>query len=126
MALSPREPGGKRKDTTGGAMTLQVGVIGVGVMGSRHAANVARLWPRARLAAVADVNEEAARSVAGSLDCRWFSSPQDLLEQADIQAVVIASSDDTHAALVEGAARCGKDMFCEKPLALSVADAERV
>ena len=105
-------------------MTLGVGVIGVGTIGRRHAENVAALAPRARLVAVADLNAAAAQSVAQALDCAWYSDPQELLSKSDVQAVVIASTADTHASLVAEAAARGKDALCEKPLALSVADAQ--
>jgi predicted dehydrogenase len=104
-------------------MTLHVGVAGVGVMGRRHAHNVAALWPRARLAAVADANVEAARSVAAELDCDWYADVQEMLIQPDIQAIVIATGADSHALLAMLAARSGKDVLVEKPLALTVEDA---
>jgi scyllo-inositol 2-dehydrogenase (NAD+) len=105
-------------------MTLGVGVIGVGVLGRRHAENVARLGPRARLVAVADVNAEAARAVARELGCDWTADPRELVARPDVRAVVIATGSDTHAALTVAAAAEGKDSLCEKPLALTVADAQ--
>jgi inositol 2-dehydrogenase len=104
-------------------MTLQVGVIGVGLMGRRHAENVAAQAPRARLVAVADVDAAKAESAARALGCDWYADPHDLLKRPDIQAVVIATAAGTHAPLTIAAAERGKDILCEKPLALTVADA---
>lgn len=92
-------------------------------MGRRHAENVARSYPRALLVAVADANAAAAESTAAALSCEWYVDPLDLLERPDVQAVVIVTSDDTHAALVQAAAERGKSILCEKPLALTVKDA---
>ncbi len=104
-------------------MTLEVGVIGVGVLGRRHAENVARLWPRARLVAVADLDATAAQAVARDLACDWTADPYEVMARSDVRAVVIATGSDMHAPLTVAAAERGKDILCEKPLALSVADA---
>jgi inositol 2-dehydrogenase len=104
-------------------MTLGVGVIGTGAMGRRHAENLAGLWPRARVLAVADASPTAAQSVAEALECDWYADAQDLLDRTDIQAVVIAANDATHADFTIAAAERGKDIFCEKPLAITVEDA---
>lgn len=104
-------------------MTLGVGVIGVGVMGRRHAENVACQGSRARLVAVADVNASAAEALARRLGCDWYVEPHELLERTDIQAVVIVTGADTHASLTIAAAHRGKDILCEKPLGLTVAEA---
>ena len=93
------------------------------MMGRRHARNVATLWPRARLVAVADVNVEAAQSVAAELECDWYADVHEMLARPDLQAVVIATSADTHASLAVAAAEQSKDMLVEKPLALTVEDA---
>src|SRR5438067_12730020 len=100
-------------------MTLRVAVAGVGAIGRRHAQNVAALWPRARLVAVADVNQEAAEAVARELECDWFSDAGEMLGRADVQAVVIASSADSHASLSIAAAEAGKDVLVEEPLSLT-------
>ncbi len=105
-------------------MTLGVGVIGVGVLGRRHAENVARLAPRARLVAVADAHAAAAESVAREFGCVWTAEPRELMARLDVHAVVIATGSDTHASLTSAAAAAGKDILCEKPLALSVGAAQ--
>jgi scyllo-inositol 2-dehydrogenase (NAD+) len=104
-------------------MTLNVGVAGVGLMGRRHAHNIAALWPRARLVAVADINRDVAQVVARDLDCDCHADPYELLARSDIDAVVIVTRADTHAPLVTAAAEQGKDILVEKPLALTLGDA---
>jgi scyllo-inositol 2-dehydrogenase (NAD+) len=103
---------------------LGVGVLGVGEMGRRHAENLRHLVPAARLVAVADVSAERAEETATELEIeRSFSSLESMLECKDIDAVVIATPDKFHAAAIKLAAAAGKDILCEKPLALTLADA---
>jgi myo-inositol 2-dehydrogenase / D-chiro-inositol 1-dehydrogenase len=103
---------------------LGIGVLGVGEMGRRHADNLRRLVPQARLVAVADIAAERARHVAAELEIEHsFGSLEDLLACKDLQAVVIASPDKFHAQGIQSAAAAGKDILCEKPLATNLPDA---
>ena len=103
---------------------LGVGLVGVGEMGMRHAENIRRLVPEARLIAIADVASERARQAAAELEIEHsYVNLEDMLECKDLDAVLIATPDKFHAQAVEVAARAGKDILCEKPLALTLADA---
>src|ERR1700677_2774442 len=103
---------------------LGVGVLGVGEMGKRHAENLRRLVPEARLVAIADASPERACQVAAELEIEnWYGSLEAMLERKDLDAVLIATPDKFHAQAVGIAARAGKDVLCEKPLALNLADA---
>jgi len=103
---------------------LGVGVLGVGEMGKRHAENIRRLVPEARLVAVADASADRARQVAAELEIEnSYGSLEALLECKDLDAVLIATPDKFHAQAIGIAARSGKDILCEKPLALNIADA---
>jgi predicted dehydrogenase len=104
---------------------LKVGVLGVGEMGRRHAENLRRLVPHAQLVAVADVNSDRARYTAADLEIdKSYSSLEAMLECKGLDAVIIATPDKFHAPAVKATAAAGKDMLCEKPLALNVADAQ--
>jgi len=103
---------------------LGIGVLGVGEMGKRHAENIRRLVPEARLVAVADAAADRARQVAAELEIEnSYGSLEALLECKDLDAVLIATPDKFHAQAIGIAARSGKDILCEKPLALNIADA---
>jgi myo-inositol 2-dehydrogenase/D-chiro-inositol 1-dehydrogenase len=105
---------------------VAVGLIGGGRMGSFHAETLARRLPGARLAAIADPAPGAAQRLAGPLGCsRALTDPSQLLADPGVDAVVIATPARTHAGLVEAAARAGKAVYCEKPMALTLADADR-
>jgi predicted dehydrogenase len=93
-------------------------------MGRRHAENLRRNVPEAKLVAIADVSHERARQVATELEIdHSYNSLEAMLENKDIEAVLIATPDKFHAQAVTTAVRAGKDILCEKPLALNMADA---
>jgi myo-inositol 2-dehydrogenase / D-chiro-inositol 1-dehydrogenase len=96
--------------------------FGAGRIGAIHAANIAA-HPAARLHTVVDTDQAAAERLAGRHGAA-VSAQAETLADPDIDAVVIASSTDTHADLVEAAARTGKAIFCEKPLDLDRRRAE--
>jgi inositol 2-dehydrogenase len=103
---------------------LGVGVLGVGEMGKRHAENLRRLVPEARLIAIADVSAQRATQVAEELAIEHtYSSLEEMVQRKDIDAVVIAAPDRFHAQLVRTAAAAGKDILCEKPLATTLEEA---
>jgi scyllo-inositol 2-dehydrogenase (NAD+) len=106
---------------------LGVGVLGVGEMGRRHAENLRRLVPQAQLVAVADVSAERARRTAQELEVEnSYSSLEAMLECKGLDAVVIATPDKFHASAVKTAAAAGKDILCEKPIALSLSEAHEL
>jgi scyllo-inositol 2-dehydrogenase (NAD+) len=103
---------------------LGVGVLGVGEMGKRHAENLRRLVPEARLVAIADVAAQRAKQVADELEIEnAYSSLEEMVQNKDIDAVVIATPDKFHAESIRIAAASGKNILCEKPLALTLEDA---
>ncbi len=106
---------------------ISAGLIGAGRMGSFHAETLARRLPGTRLAAIADPAPGAAQQLADRLGggLRALTDPGQLLADPAVDAVVIVTPARTHAGLVEAAARAGKAVYCEKPMALTLADADR-
>src|SRR5688572_3868527 len=92
--------------------------FGAGFIGKIHGANIAK-HPRAELAYIYDVNTEAAEQLAAQLGARVAASPEEIWD-ADIDAVLIASSTNTHADLLNGAIRASKPTYCEKPIDLDI------
>ena len=104
---------------------LKVGLIGLGRMGRIYAEALIFKIPRAELVAVADINSEAARKIAASYSIKhWFDNYQDLLKIEAIRGVVIAASTSVHTEIIVGAAEAGKDIFCEKPVALTLKETD--
>ncbi|MCW6511033.1 inositol 2-dehydrogenase [Lichenifustis flavocetrariae] len=96
---------------------LKFGLIGAGRIGRIHGANV-HARPGAELVAVADFDLKAAQAFAAETGAEAMSS-EAILNSSDIDAILICSPTDTHAHLIETAARAGKAVFCEKPVDLS-------
>ena len=104
---------------------VRIGLLGCGRIGSMHAELIARRVPGVCLAAVHDVVEEAAVSVAESFGARRASSVAELVGADDVDAVAICSSTDTHMDLLEVVCGAGKPAFVEKPLSLDLAEVDR-
>ncbi|MEW5959490.1 MAG: inositol 2-dehydrogenase [Chloroflexota bacterium] len=101
---------------------VNVGLIGAGRIGRVHAENLAYRIPEVNLAAVADVFLEAAEKCAFDFQIPIATQdPRRIFEDKTIDAVVIGSSTNTHAQFISEAAKAGKHIFCEKPIALDLA-----
>ncbi|WP_407315400.1 Gfo/Idh/MocA family oxidoreductase [Pseudomonas sp. nanlin1] len=106
--------------------TLRLGLIGAGRMGSFHGQTAARHIPGACLAAIADPTPGQVARLAAELGVeRVYSDPLQLLDDPDIDGVLIAAPARSHAELVISAARAGKSVFCEKPMAITLDEADR-
>ncbi len=105
---------------------LNIGLIGVGRIGKVHAEHLAYRIPRARLAAVSDVNLEAAAALGAKLGVgRVEADHRALLADPALDAVVICSPTDLHAPMIEASAAAGKHIFCEKPVARTLGEIDR-
>ena len=95
-------------------------VLGCGRIGRMHASNI-EAHPRARLVGVYDVAERAARETGTALGAMVATSIDEALALPGVDAVLIASSTDTHVELITRAAKAGKAVLCEKPIDLDLA-----
>ena len=93
---------------------LRVGVIGTGGMGGRHADNLSRRVNGATVGGIFDMDKVRASQVATECGgATIFASAEALIASAEIDAVIIASPDSTHAALALSCVRAGKPVLCE-------------
>lgn len=96
---------------------VKIGVIGSGRIGRLHIENLTHLVNAADVIAVADVYVEKSREWIENLGIKnLYSDYRELLANDEVEAVVIATSTDTHAEISIAAARAGKQIFCEKPI----------
>jgi myo-inositol 2-dehydrogenase / D-chiro-inositol 1-dehydrogenase len=99
---------------------INVALLGAGRIGKVHAESLARHIPGARLYAVADVSADAAQSCAAMYGARAETDYRRLLGDPEVHAVAICTATDTHAQIITEAAEAGKQIFCEKPIALGL------
>ena len=104
---------------------VRFGLIGCGRIGTYHATTLERRLTEATLVAVADPVEAAAQRLGETLGVEWLSDPQALIDDPRVEAVAITCASTAHADLVVAAARAGKAVFVEKPMAMTLADADR-
>jgi myo-inositol 2-dehydrogenase/D-chiro-inositol 1-dehydrogenase len=100
-----------------------VGVIGAGAMGADHIRTLSTSVPSARVSAVYDFNPDTARAAASPVGADVAGSAEELIESSSVDAVIIASPDRTHAELVRACLAAGKQVLCEKPLAVTADEA---
>jgi len=92
--------------------------FGAGFIGKIHGANIAK-HPRAELTYIYDTYPAAAEELAAKLGAKVASSPEEIWS-SNVDAVLIASSTNTHADLLSGAMQAGKPIYCEKPIDLDI------
>ena len=106
---------------------LGIGVIGLGRLGNSYAKYLNGRIGGAHVVAISDVNEETAASLAAELGVsKKYRAHEDLISDAEVDAVVIVSPTSTHKEIVLAAANHGKPIFCEKPLSISLAEAQEM
>ncbi len=97
---------------------IRIGLFGAGFIGSVHAQNISQHSDR-ELTVIFDPNADAARKLADETGAVAAETESDVLNRK-IDAVVIASSTDTHADLLQQATRAGIPVLCEKPIHLDL------
>ena len=103
---------------------LPVGLIGSGPMGASLARACAKL-ERAEIVAVCDISKEAAQALGQELGVDHYADDgRRILKRDDIACVIIATPPLLHRKGVERAAKAGKHIFCEKPMATNVSDCD--
>lgn len=108
-------------------MTIRVGVIGTGGIGTDHATKLATTISGSTVSAVTDINRPRAEEVARGLGgARVYADGFELIKSDEVDAVLIASIGETHAAFTLACIEAGKPVMCEKPLAPTTPECLRV
>lgn len=108
-------------------MPILLGIIGCGRATQQLHLPALRFVPAIKVAALADVDLSRVETAAGQFpNARRYSEPGELLADSELKAVAICTPPQTHAELALGALAAGKHVLVEKPLALTIADGERM
>lgn len=109
-------------------MTIRYGIIGTGMMGREHISNILAL-DDAEIVGLADPNEfslKHAQQLAGVSDAGCHADYKDLLARSDLDALVVATPNHTHADVMIDALASDNHILVEKPLAVTVAECDRI
>jgi predicted dehydrogenase len=104
---------------------LRVGIVGAGFMGQMHA-NVYSYLPGVKLVGVADILQEKAEKIANEKGAVAYSSFEEMLAGEELDLVDICLPTYLHCEYTVKAALAGKHVFCEKPMAMSLAEADKM
>jgi myo-inositol 2-dehydrogenase / D-chiro-inositol 1-dehydrogenase len=108
-------------------MTVKIGLIGAGVMGADHARILSTAVSGVELVGLCDPDAGRRSKIVDMCGTvRAFADPLDLIRDGRVDAVLIASPDETHGRLVLACLDVQKPVLCEKPLAPSVEDCRKV
>ena len=99
-------------------MTVRIGVIGTGMIGQDHIRRLTQVLAGGEVVAVTDTDMARAKEVAGGLKAaKAYATGQEVIDAADVDAVLVTSWGPSHEEYVTAAIKAGKFVFCEKPLA---------
>jgi len=104
---------------------IKIGIIGCGFMGKVHA-NCYRALQNVRVVGVCDVQQDRAKEIANLTGARVFADADELINNKEVNAISIFLPTYLHKEFVIKSARVKKHIFCEKPFALTVKDAEEM
>lgn len=107
--------------------SVNVGVIGAGGMGGRHASNLTYMVAAAEVTAIMDVDSARAEEIAARCGgAKIYNEAEQLISSREVDAVVIAAPNRFHAELTRACIAAGKPVLCEKPLATGGVEAKEV
>ncbi len=102
---------------------VKVGIVGLGFMGKTHA-QAYSLLPNAQISAVADRDKARRSEAASQYGCRAYATVEQMLAHGDVDTVDVCLPTNLHRRVVQKCAAAGKHVLCEKPIALTLRDAD--
>ncbi|NLZ71569.1 MAG: Gfo/Idh/MocA family oxidoreductase [Clostridiaceae bacterium] len=105
---------------------LKIAIIGCGAIGQDHIRRLINIVPGCVVTGCSDYVSELAKKTADKFGIEYFSSGEELIHSDNVDAVLIASSDESHAGYVLECIKAKKYVFCEKPLSHNVEGCEKI
>ncbi len=105
-------------------LPLKVAIIGLGGVAQAHLQAFELLPETITLVAVCDVQAEVASAIAAKFKAQDFTDYRQLLDSVEVDLVMVLTPASTHREIVEAIAKAGRQVFCEKPIAVTMEDAE--
>jgi myo-inositol 2-dehydrogenase/D-chiro-inositol 1-dehydrogenase len=107
---------------------VNIGILGTGVMGAGHARFIKQHVPDATVVGLSDVDPKKINQLSEELGTVLFStsSPEELMNDPRVEAIIIASPDPLHVEHLRLAIASGKQILCEKPIATTIEDAQMI
>jgi UDP-N-acetylglucosamine 3-dehydrogenase len=107
-------------------MMVKVGIIGAGsIARHRHLPEVT-MNPHAEVSAICDTDEGRAQKIAQQYHCKAFTDYWNMIQDPDLDALIVAATNTTHAEMTIAALEAGKHVLCEKPIATTLTDAQNM
>ena len=106
------------------ASEIGLGLIGAGAIGRVHATNIHENIKGVRLAAVADVDQKAARAVAG--DAKVYSDYHEMIADPSVDGIIVCTPPFLKPDITKAASKAGKAIFCEKPISVTLGEADKM
>ncbi len=107
-------------------MTVNIGIIGAGkIVRVRHLPET-QMNAHAKIHAICDIVEERAQEMAREYNCKPFTDFRELIAEPELDAVIVAATNTTHAEMAITALKAGKHVLCEKPMATTLVDAQKM
>ncbi len=107
-------------------MDLHIGVVGTGAIGEDHIRRITDIITGAKVSALSDINSDNAKRIAKQYNAKFYATGEEVIWASEVDAVVIASWDETHAYYVTECIKAGKFVLCEKPLATLAEDCRKI
>ncbi len=100
---------------------MNIGIVGAGLIGNKRAQAILQ-FKSDSIPAVADVDEEKAKSLGRIVGCKYFTNPQKIIKNPKIDVVVVSTINKYLAPLALAALQAGKHVLCEKPLGINTVE----
>ena len=107
-------------------MDLKIGVVGCGAIGRDHIRRLMTKITGCKVVAVSELNEAVGKQVAEQWGAKYYKDGKELINSPEVDAVVVTAWDPAHAEFVLASLEAKKYVFCEKPLAVEIADCKEI